>query len=158
MRLEVLAAIKKQQKQSKQLRGYTGQDVGVTCKHLADEARWVANSQRILKSLHYEHITEREANVKDAQLHTFEWIFDDAFSKVGSQTRFVDWMEFGEGIYWISGKAGSGKSTLIKYISRHNRTLKMLQTWAEHSKLVLASHFFWYVWLPYYFVLVYGHR
>lgn len=85
----------------------------------------------------------RECNVKDAQLHTFEWIYDDVSSTSGSRTRFVEWMESANGIYWIAGKAGSGKSTLVKYTYHHQCTEKTLKRWAGSSKLVCASHFFW---------------
>jgi putative ribosome biogenesis GTPase RsgA len=30
--------------------------------------------------------------------------------------KFADWLENDGGIYWIAGKAGSGKSTLMKYL------------------------------------------
>lgn len=28
----------------------------------------------------------------------------------------AEWLESGSGVYWISGKAGSGKSTLMKHL------------------------------------------
>ncbi|TLD30653.1 hypothetical protein PspLS_01809 [Pyricularia sp. CBS 133598] len=60
---------------------------------------------------------------------SFEW---DSFS---------DWLRSNEIVYWISGKPGSGKSTLIKYILRDTRTSDFLHLWRPNP--VLISHFFW---------------
>jgi hypothetical protein len=46
-------------------------------------------------------------------------------------------------MYWITGKAGSGKSTLIKFIQSDPRTFELFRGWAETNRLVIASHFFW---------------
>ncbi len=45
----------------------------------------------------------------------------------------------------ISGKAGSGKSTLMSYICEDPRTIKSLKTWAgtKGSKLITPKFFFW---------------
>ncbi|KAI1176639.1 hypothetical protein F4777DRAFT_545378 [Nemania sp. FL0916] len=43
--------------------------------------------------------------------------------------------------YWISGKLGSGKTTLVKYLTEHPATMKALSHWAENP--VIISHFFW---------------
>ncbi|EPE07292.1 hypothetical protein F503_07943 [Ophiostoma piceae UAMH 11346] len=46
-------------------------------------------------------------------------------------------------ILHISGKAGSGKSTLMRYLSRHDQTRAALKKWAGDRTLVLASFYFW---------------
>jgi hypothetical protein len=56
---------------------------------------------------------------------------------------FVDWLEHGEGIYWVSGKPGSGKTTLMNYITSENRTKEVLEKWADGCDLVMASFYFW---------------
>jgi hypothetical protein len=43
----------------------------------------------------------------------------------------------------MGGKAGSGKSTLMKYVHADKRTREALRTWAGERKLVTASFFFW---------------
>ena len=52
----------------------------------------------------------REDSVVSAYPETFEWILDDE--------RFRRWIQDDAGIFWIQGKPGSGKSTIIKYLSR----------------------------------------
>ncbi|CVL12103.1 uncharacterized protein FPRN_03561 [Fusarium proliferatum] len=54
---------------------------------------------------------------------------------------FTDWLLSGTPIYWISGNPGSGKSTLMKYLSEHTRTSEHLARWQKST--VLLSHFFW---------------
>jgi hypothetical protein len=56
---------------------------------------------------------------------------------------FLTWLKSGSQIYHISGKAGSGKSTLMKFLSQHSRVREELESWADGRKLVLASFFFW---------------
>ncbi|KAK4444466.1 hypothetical protein QBC34DRAFT_282585, partial [Podospora aff. communis PSN243] len=53
------------------------------------------------------------------------------------------WLTYGEGIFHVSGKAGSGKSTLMKSISSDAETTHCLREWAGDKTLVVASFFFW---------------
>lgn len=39
---------------------------------------------------------------------------------------FVEWLQTPGGVFWIQGKAGSGKSTLMKYLFNEGRTLSYL--------------------------------
>ncbi|KAH8881303.1 hypothetical protein GQ53DRAFT_606013, partial [Thozetella sp. PMI_491] len=57
--------------------------------------------------------------------------------------KFSRWLRSGEGVFWVSGKAGSGKSTLMKYISQQAMTAEILQDWSREKPVVVASHFFW---------------
>jgi hypothetical protein len=43
---------------------------------------------------------------------------------------FIEWLASGDGIFHISGKLGSGKSTLMKYLYKHPRTRRELAKWA----------------------------
>ncbi|KPM38309.1 hypothetical protein AK830_g8218 [Neonectria ditissima] len=54
---------------------------------------------------------------------------------------FTGWLKSSNRIYWCSGKLGSGKSTLMKYIISDPRTQKALDVWNPGALLV--SHFFW---------------
>ena len=47
------------------------------------------------------------------------------------------------GIYWIAGKAGCGKSTLMKFLYEHKDTQKALRHWAGKHTLVTARYYFW---------------
>jgi hypothetical protein len=47
-----------------------------------------------------------------------------------ARVRLTEWLSSGEGIFHVSGKLGSGKSTLMKYLYNHPKTELMLKTWA----------------------------
>lgn len=92
----------------------------------------------ILQTLNYEQLREREFAITDAHTKTFQWVFD-----ANSNFRFREWLREKNGIYWITGKAGSGKSTLMKFIIEQHTTNKALREWAGDDGLVIAKHFFW---------------
>jgi hypothetical protein len=119
------------------------QEIVLKCEKLVFEGRIIATSYEILKSLHFKSITSREAIIKDAHISTFEWLYDGPNTEIGQETQFVNWLQQGTGVYWISGKAGAGKSTLMKHLVHDPRTKSNLKTWAGKANLVIASHFFW---------------
>lgn len=63
--------------------------------------------------------------------------------KAKTRETFLNWLRVGNGVFHISGKAGSGKSTLMKFIGSHDRTQKELNIWADGKKLVFARFYFW---------------
>lgn len=93
--------------------------------------------QQVLKSLSYEHLHHRHDEVPSAAQRTFDWIFSDA-------SPFAEWLKTGNDVFWMSGKAGSGKSTLMKFIHHDERTLDALYDWAGSNSLKIAHHYFWY--------------
>ncbi|OTA55289.1 hypothetical protein K449DRAFT_177860 [Hypoxylon sp. EC38] len=62
---------------------------------------------------------------------------------IEARNGFISWLEQDAGIFQISGKPGSGKSTLMKYLTRHPKTREHLTVWADGEKLVMGSFFFW---------------
>jgi len=67
---------------------------------------------------------------------TFHWIFDlPIFSK---------WLQEGSGLFWIRGKPGSGKSTLMKFICQSEQTWNLMHDWRTGSMEIQASFFFHY--------------
>lgn len=55
---------------------------------------------------------------------------------------FLRWLKTGDDVYWIVGKAGSGKSTLMNFICQDARTKAALDLWAGDKQLVMLSFFF----------------
>lgn len=53
----------------------------------------------------------------------------------------MDWLSSSKGLYWISGKPGSGKSTLIDYLAHNNRTKLALQQYRPTEWIVLRFFF-----------------
>lgn len=105
-------------------------------------------TEEVLNSLWYASVAERFENVSEAHKKTFDWIFEQPPElEQGSEgtlwSAFIDWLEGDNGIYWITGKAGSGKSTLMKYIVRHPCTKASLSRWSDDHRLLMSSFFFW---------------
>lgn len=81
---------------------------------------------------------DRRRQVQEAHRNTFRWIFEDE-----STTRFAEWVLTGNGIFWINGKLGSGKSTLMKFITYHEQLKELLNIWTADTSLFVASFYFW---------------
>ena len=101
--------------------------------------------QKFLKSLWFSEIHRRQETVVEAHRKTFQWIFEtDTFSHSARRWHnFVQWLREGDGIYWISGKAGSGKSTLMNYICQDHRTADALKAWSGTKEVLIPNYFFW---------------
>jgi hypothetical protein len=96
----------------------------------------------ILDWLYFRQITDRVDNLSDAHRQTFTWIFQKGpHHKPWSD--FPRWLREGSGCYWLNGKAGSGKSILMKYIWQEERTWVHLRDWFGVSRPLRASFYFW---------------
>ncbi|KAH6976453.1 hypothetical protein BKA56DRAFT_589663 [Ilyonectria sp. MPI-CAGE-AT-0026] len=55
---------------------------------------------------------------------------------------FISWLQSDKNkIFWIRGKPGSGKSTLMKFIIDNDNTERLLDRWRPGTKIL--GHFFW---------------
>ncbi|PNP56082.1 hypothetical protein THARTR1_03607 [Trichoderma harzianum] len=92
-------------------------------------------ADKIVASLNYSSRPVRHDSVPQAHKNTFQWAFD---------SRLSNWFGSGSGIFWVSGKPGSGKSTFMKFIAKHSQTKELLTQWAGSADtLAVAVHFFW---------------
>ena len=101
--------------------------------------------QALIQSLLFPEIILRQEQIDDAHERTFEWIFDESGEELRLWSCFVTWLKTGSGLYWINGKAGSGKSTLMGFIVSDLRTLDYLRVHpkAAISEPLVVSFFFW---------------
>ncbi|KAK4505520.1 hypothetical protein PRZ48_003483 [Zasmidium cellare] len=97
----------------------------------------LATKADILDKLYFPDMGERHARIKPAHVKTFSWILDD------HETHFRSWLESKPGVFWVRGKAGSGKSTLMKYIAGHVKVDQLLQKWAGPTRLIKAMNYLW---------------
>lgn len=112
-------------------------------KVLVDYIQRETTTQAVLGSLRYDQMKTRYGAVEAAYQCTFDWIFADFSGHNPIKPSFKEWLIGGKGMYWVAGRAGSGKSTLMKYLCNHPKTRLILQRWAGSKSLVMASHFFW---------------
>jgi hypothetical protein len=112
-------------------------------------AKKISAQHMILRSLRFDSLILRETGISEAHKETFEWIFkpaqknDKEGNGVNVRNDFMNWILNENGIFWVSGKPGSGKSTLMKFLGSHNTTKECLQRWAGDRPLITGSHFFW---------------
>jgi len=128
----------------------TSSDVLDSVNHLSDALESFVNQTRVvhkqlavLESLLFPEILHRQNVVPVSHKDTSGWIFSDGSSRPlmttpawifetdatlrDSPLKFVEWLEEKDDIYWIRGKPGSGKSTLMKFIAGHAKTTQKLQ-------------------------------
>jgi hypothetical protein len=109
---------------------------------VSDEGKLVRTSQTILSSLRYNEMPFRHSQIPRKYGTTFAWIFEPRV------TPFCKWLKHQNGIFWVGGKAGSGKSTLMKFICDEPKTKQILLNWAVDTRLLVASYFFWNAGYP----------
>lgn len=121
-----------------------------TGKHEADINSLDKVRHNIMGLLHFQQIHYRFESVKPSHQRTLDWVFGGKTEQADEEStftwsNFATWLRSGSGCYWLRGKAGSGKSTLMKYLYQDERTTSYLLHWAEGRRLVMPGFFFWYL-------------
>jgi hypothetical protein len=92
-----------------------------------------------VRSLDSSATKARLKNVATSHSETLQWLFDT------NVVDFSSWLQDPDSssspIYWIQGKPGSGKSTLMKFAMMDPRLSDLLQT-SEHLPYVISGFFF----------------
>lgn len=77
--------------------------------------------------------------ITEAEKYTCDWLVD--LKK--PPAAFWKWVtDPNEPIFWISGQAGSGKSTLMRYIHEHSEVDQSLKRWAGNHQITKSAFFF----------------
>jgi hypothetical protein len=107
-------------------------------------------TDHIIESLKYRNMSTREEMIPKAFRATFDWIFHKPMEhdSCANWADFGRWLQEDEQIYWIAGKPGAGKSTLVKYLFHHPRTDELIKGWPAASRtgpssIHKAGFFFW---------------
>ncbi|GAP88017.1 putative alpha beta-hydrolase [Rosellinia necatrix] len=102
----------------------------------AEVVAQLPRNQDILNALHFDTMMEREERIDPAYGQTCEWMLSPKVSP------FTAFLSSKDPILWISGKAGSGKSTLMKYAWKSEEMKKeLLNGWAKGGDLIMARFF-----------------
>jgi len=97
---------------------------------------------RILSKLWFASLESRQQAVSPQLKNTFEWALATS-TEDSSGCGLAHWLRQGSGLFWVRGKAGSGKSTLMKFICEDERTNSYLSCWADNIPLRVLRFFFW---------------
>lgn len=100
--------------------------------------------RRVHDRVWFRVMNDRLASVQPPHYKTLDWVLEQADEKCPdtSWDNLYEWLRNGQGIYWVSGKAGSGKSTLMKHIYAHDKTNDLLREWGD-GQFRKANFFFW---------------
>lgn len=99
----------------------------------ADEERQRKTDLLKVKNvLHFDGLENRKAKLESASPSSVQWIWSTGFS---------EWLQDDKAFFWITGKPGSGKSTLIKYLSDANET-KLWLSRNNSVRCVILDFFF----------------
>jgi len=98
-----------------------------------------AQIKQLLNSLDDKEMNARRNQIEKSYTATFSWVFDKEILRPWDS--FTDWLRSDGSLYWICGKAGSGKSALMKFLVNDERTVQYLKEWALSCSIY--SHFIW---------------
>ncbi|UKZ68215.1 uncharacterized protein TrAtP1_009250 [Trichoderma atroviride] len=118
---------------------YQSTDEGVLTedeKVLKDLGSFLLSIQGIHDELYSPELDSRINQIEDPSQNTFNWIF--------SLPLFSQWLRKKSGLFWISGKPGSGKSTLMKHVFQSQSTKDLSHKWETSSIDIKAGFFFHY--------------
>jgi hypothetical protein len=97
----------------------------------------------ILDLLEFPSMNSLEYSDKPAHDGTCDWILADQPTETTDPPQFMPWTRNDESLFWISGKAASGKSTLMKHIYYDDTVHTALEKWAgKHGKKLLKAGYF----------------
>lgn len=107
----------------------------------AAEGSRYAVEQTILEHLRFDTINDRYDAIRAAHEQTLTWLFGTGEQR--SPSTFDEFLVSNDNLYWISGKPGSGKSTLMKFLCDSPKTIERLRVWSMQERLIRAEYFFW---------------
>jgi hypothetical protein len=135
--------------------------------------RQKAREDAILSSLYFTDMSQRERAIDSPCDGTFGWIFNEKFEEQRFYYKDTTsgwgfdpdwepqwkhhhhkrlacnlmsrWLKYENGMFFVVGKAGSGKSTFMRFLARHSKTRTLLESWASENDcaLTVCAHYFW---------------
>lgn len=84
----------------------------------------------------------RAEQIDYAYTGTLEWLYRDDHVTEPNGPGIVPWLRNGEGAFWIQGKPGSGKSTVMKHLVSSEKTARLLSSDGAAGPWILAGLFF----------------
>ncbi|KAJ6784596.1 hypothetical protein PWT90_05520 [Aphanocladium album] len=112
---------------------------------MEEQQIYLKQDHALLKSLAFKSNVARHDTIPEAHQQTFSWVFTSNKPEEASSSDYSlrAWLERGSGIFWVSGKPGAGKSTLMKFIADHESAQKALSIWSAPKRSIIVSHYFW---------------
>ncbi|KAL8860799.1 MAG: hypothetical protein Q9178_002829 [Gyalolechia marmorata] len=145
LRSEIEKAITTNVEQHILTRQHAETQITAAMQRLQDQERWDRTTEhrslRLVESLRFKEINSRRNEVSASHPETFQWMYE--FDKRRPWDSFAAWLKEDNSIYWIHGKPGSGKSTLMKFLVADPRTQDLLAQWSLDGESLIITFFFW---------------
>ena len=110
---------------------------------IADSSCMIA----MLDSLDFASRRSRDEAIPEAYSQTYDWIFKPPPQSQNGQPLWSDFPAWARGdssdVYWITGKPGAGKSTMMKYLTSQDRVLSLLADWSSSNPVHVAGFYSW---------------
>lgn len=140
------------------------EELALATQHLSSLTKCMPMENKVLRRLFFPSIFQREYDVVNPSTNTFCWVFEELkgpnlsictdsnpirnVSDESTRRRLLSeslkmFLSHDQGTMLLTGKAGCGKSTFMKYLAQHPTTKARLQHWVGGGKLVLIKVFFW---------------
>lgn len=110
---------------------------------LSEETQMRRSQLRLLESLTDPVMKMRESSICRSHAKTYEWMLTPSAWNQYPDVQFLEWLAHETGVFWIAGKPGCGKSTLMRFVYSEERTRFALEEWAGDKRLIVGGHFFW---------------
>ncbi|KAL9624980.1 MAG: hypothetical protein Q9160_000709 [Pyrenula sp. 1 TL-2023] len=94
--------------------------------------------EETLERLNFTERLTRERQIKRAESSTTNWLWMIAH---GSNSSFANWLSNDRPLFWIAGKPGSGKSTLMNMLCRDDQTSRLLNVASRESWEIVRFFF-----------------
>ncbi|PWY93413.1 hypothetical protein BO94DRAFT_582797 [Aspergillus sclerotioniger CBS 115572] len=102
--------------------------------------------QKIMASLRFFEIGLRAEQIGQAKDGTFRWILQPQNLESDKWDGLVTWLSSStetQKIFWVSGKPGSGKSTLMRFLKENLQRQDHMLPWADNCTVFSACYYFW---------------
>ncbi|KAJ9663660.1 hypothetical protein H2198_000672 [Neophaeococcomyces mojaviensis] len=120
--------------------------------HLGDNYMHATNSteselqQKLLTRLSFPQMRERREQISNAYPATYRWMLQPLAGDDHQWKCFRTWLDESldnHGMYWIHGKPGSGKSTIMKFLDDNLTVRNHMALWANGQPVIKARYYFW---------------
>jgi hypothetical protein len=99
--------------------------------------------EETFKLLWFDESDERLHSIATPMAGSMNWVFSD--ERMQDEGALLDWLgnTRGEHLFWLTGRPGSGKSVLTKYLFRNPHVFDYLEAWSGSAPGITAAYTFW---------------
>jgi len=106
----------------------------------------IALREKLLTSLNFPQVYERDHQITNAYPATYKWMLEPLARDFRQWDCFRSWLDKPKdrrGMYWIHGKPGSGKSTIMKSLHKSLTVADHMLCWSNGQPIIKVRYFFW---------------